>query len=217
MVRWSFPRVGVRFGPDNLVDPLTVIPSQVLNRIATPEMTLAHYVFPESFKTPVQAERPRRRRVPIQGPTEFAVSLKAYVDKLPGTGPLCGHTEIQDEPEEGEIDSISTNFAMDIFSWVFRSGIEKIGFPSTTYFCEDHYFLTHLYSGGFLGVTDFSVWPVGNNREIESALFLGSEQDNHKQDNANYLQELDPGSNPGRRGGKPATNRLSYGTYMTRY
>jgi hypothetical protein len=28
---------------------------------------------------------------------------------------------------------------------------------------------------------------------------------------------LDPGLNPDRRGGKPATNRLSYGTALTKY
>jgi hypothetical protein len=45
MVRWSFLRAGFRLNPDNLLDPLTVIPSQVLNRIATLEMTLADYFF----------------------------------------------------------------------------------------------------------------------------------------------------------------------------
>jgi hypothetical protein len=39
MVKWSFLRPGFRFNSDNLLDPLTVIPSQVLNRIANPEMT----------------------------------------------------------------------------------------------------------------------------------------------------------------------------------
>jgi hypothetical protein len=33
-----------------------------------------------------------------------------------------------------------------------------------------------IYSGDFLGVTDFAVWPVGNNRKIDHALFSGSEQ-----------------------------------------
>jgi hypothetical protein len=35
---------------------------------------------------------------------EFAASLKAMIDKLISTYPVCGHTEIQDEPEEGETD-----------------------------------------------------------------------------------------------------------------
>jgi hypothetical protein len=35
-------------------------------------------------------------------------------------------------------------------------------------------------SDDFLGATDFSVWPVGNNRKINRALFSDSEQDNHK-------------------------------------
>jgi hypothetical protein len=56
MIRWSFLRAGFRLNPGNLLDPLTVIPSQVLNRIATPEMTVADFRFSESFETPVQAE-----------------------------------------------------------------------------------------------------------------------------------------------------------------
>jgi hypothetical protein len=66
-------------------------------------MTLADYIFPESFETPVQAERPRRRRAPIPGPAEFAVSLKVDINKLTGTSPLYGHIEIQDELEGGKL------------------------------------------------------------------------------------------------------------------
>jgi hypothetical protein len=76
MVRWSFLRAGFHLNPDNLLNSLTVIPRQVLNRITTPEMILVDYTLPESFETPVQAERARPRRAPIPGPTEFAVSLK---------------------------------------------------------------------------------------------------------------------------------------------
>jgi hypothetical protein len=67
-------------------------------------MSLADSIFPEGFQAPVQAERPRRRRAPILGLTQFAVILKAYLDKLTRTFPLCGHTEIQDELEDGETD-----------------------------------------------------------------------------------------------------------------
>jgi hypothetical protein len=49
--------------------------------------------------------------------------------------------------------------------------------------------LRKRYSGDFLGVTDFSVWPVGNNRKIDCALFwvLNKKIIN---DNIDYLQEL---------------------------
>jgi hypothetical protein len=30
MVKWSFLRAGFRLNPDNLMDPVTVIPSQIL-------------------------------------------------------------------------------------------------------------------------------------------------------------------------------------------
>jgi hypothetical protein len=56
MVGWSFLRAGFRLNPDNLLDPPKVTPSQVLNRIATPETTLADYIFSESFETPVTVE-----------------------------------------------------------------------------------------------------------------------------------------------------------------
>jgi hypothetical protein len=45
MVTRSFLPAGFRLNPGNPLDPLTVIPSQVLNRIANPEMTLADYTF----------------------------------------------------------------------------------------------------------------------------------------------------------------------------
>jgi hypothetical protein len=47
-------------------------------------------------------ERAGRRRAPIPGPTEFAISLKAYVDKVAVTCLLRGHREVQGDREEGE-------------------------------------------------------------------------------------------------------------------
>jgi hypothetical protein len=42
---------------------------------------------------------------PIPRPTEFAVNLKAYVDKVAGTCPLFGHIEIEKE-ESDEITNL---------------------------------------------------------------------------------------------------------------
>jgi hypothetical protein len=79
------------------MDSLTVVPSEVLDRICIPEMALENYVFPEPTEAAVPLDR-----APIPKPTEFAGSLKAYVDKLTRTCPLCGHSEGQKEEKEAE-------------------------------------------------------------------------------------------------------------------
>jgi hypothetical protein len=93
-------------------------------------MTLAHYIFPESFGTSFQAELPRRRRAPNPGAREFAVSLQAYIDKLNDRFFVWSHRDLR-WTRRGKTGSINKNFDMDIFPWVFRSGIERISFPST--------------------------------------------------------------------------------------
>jgi hypothetical protein len=50
----------------------------------------------------IAAERPALRRAPIPEPTEFAISLKAYVDKVAASCPLYGHREVLGDREEGE-------------------------------------------------------------------------------------------------------------------
>jgi hypothetical protein len=62
MARWSFIRVGFRVNPKNLLDSLTVVPSEVLGRIRMPKMSLENYVFPEPTEAAVPPDRARRRR-----------------------------------------------------------------------------------------------------------------------------------------------------------
>jgi hypothetical protein len=100
MVRWSFVRAGFRLNPKNLLAPLTVTPVDVLARIAMPEVGLENYVFGAPPEVPLPAGRAGPRHAPIPRSTEFAVNLKAYVDKVAGICPLCGHTEIEEEEEE---------------------------------------------------------------------------------------------------------------------
>jgi hypothetical protein len=100
MVRWSLIRAGSRFNPKNLLAPLTVTPANALDRIAMPEVGFEHYIFGAPPEVPLPAGRARHRRGPIPRPTEFAVHLKAYVGKMAGICPLCGHTEIEEEEEE---------------------------------------------------------------------------------------------------------------------
>jgi hypothetical protein len=67
-----------------------------------PELSLEEFVFSASDEAVMAAETPARRRAPIPGPTEFEISLKAYVDKIAATCPSSGHREVQGDREEGE-------------------------------------------------------------------------------------------------------------------
>jgi hypothetical protein len=100
MVRWSFVRAGFRLNPENLYAPLTMTPADVLARIAKPEVGLEDDIFGAPPEVLLPAARAGHRRAPIPRPTEFAVNMKAYVDKVAGTCPLCGRTEIEEEEEE---------------------------------------------------------------------------------------------------------------------
>jgi hypothetical protein len=93
MVRWSFVRAGFRFNPK----PLTVTPADMLAQIVMLEIGLEDYVFDAPPEVPLPAGRARHRCAPIPRPTAFAVNLKAHVDKVAGTCPLCGQTEIEKE------------------------------------------------------------------------------------------------------------------------
>jgi hypothetical protein len=104
MVRWSFVRTGCRVNLKDLLARLTVIPSTVLDRIRLPEIRLEEYVFLEPTEAVQAAARAARQRLPIRRPSEFAVSLKACVDKVSGTCPLRGYTEKQDEEEDQQTD-----------------------------------------------------------------------------------------------------------------
>jgi hypothetical protein len=57
-----------------------------------------------SFAAPNEAvraaERPAHRRAPIPGSTEFVIRLKACIDKIAATRPLCGHMDVQEDREQ---------------------------------------------------------------------------------------------------------------------
>jgi hypothetical protein len=103
MVRWSFERAGLRLNSDNLLSPLTVDPTPVLDRLDVPELP-----FDDSFvyldqldpqRLQLTAQRPRQR---IPGPAQFAINLMAYVDGTVGKCPLCGHEEGEQSSDEKE-------------------------------------------------------------------------------------------------------------------
>jgi hypothetical protein len=100
MVRWSFCRAGFSLNPENLLAPVRVRPDEVLGRIALPEITLEELTSLEPNGTAASARPPVRRRARIPGPVEFAVNLKAYVDKVGGVCPLCGHKDQVEATED---------------------------------------------------------------------------------------------------------------------
>jgi hypothetical protein len=106
MARGSFIRAGFHLDQDNIFAPLRVTADEVLNRIAIPEMGLDELVFPHAGEDSraTGAEICRRARIP--GPTDFAISLRAYVNEVTGTCPVCGHTKVEDESEEEQNDEI---------------------------------------------------------------------------------------------------------------
>jgi hypothetical protein len=62
-------------------------------------------MYPETIDLPTRPGIPTRRRAPVPGPTSFAVSLAACIEKVTGTCPLCGHdddAEVKDD-EENEV------------------------------------------------------------------------------------------------------------------
>jgi hypothetical protein len=107
MIWWSFVRTGFFLKPENLLGPVGVNRTRVLERIEVPELPVDEaFMYPEIINLPTRPGIPTRRRGPVPGPTSFAVSLAAYIEKVPGTCPLCGHdndTELSDD-EEDEID-----------------------------------------------------------------------------------------------------------------
>jgi hypothetical protein len=98
----EFPSGWISPQSKKLLDPLTVTQIKVLDRIVMPRLLLEEFVFSAPDEASRATENPARRRAPIPGPTEFAVNLKAYVEKIAASCPLCGHREVQRDREEGE-------------------------------------------------------------------------------------------------------------------
>jgi hypothetical protein len=59
----------------------------------------------ERIDLPNPPGTPIRRGVPVPGPTALAISVAAYIEKVTGTCPLCGHdedAEVSDDEEESD-------------------------------------------------------------------------------------------------------------------
>jgi hypothetical protein len=102
MVRWGFVGAWFHLNPGNLSAPVTLRPEIVTERISLPEISLQEYVEPETLRPPLRTDRAARKRFQIPAPHESAVSLQAYIKRVGGIGPLCGHSEEEDSLEEEE-------------------------------------------------------------------------------------------------------------------
>jgi hypothetical protein len=103
MVRWSFERAGFRLNYDNLLSPLTVDPTPVLDRLDVPELSLDDaFVYPDQLDLQRLQLTARRWRQRILGPVQFAINLMAYVDATVGKCLLYGHEEGEQSSDEEE-------------------------------------------------------------------------------------------------------------------
>jgi hypothetical protein len=100
-------RTGFFLKLENLLGTVGVNGTRVLERIEVPELPVDEaFTYPETIDLPTPPGIPTPRRAPVPGPTSFAVSFAAYIEKVTGTCPLCGHdddAEVSDN-EEDEID-----------------------------------------------------------------------------------------------------------------
>jgi hypothetical protein len=83
---------------------LTVTPTGILDRIVLSELFLDVFAFSDVDEVARTVGRSGRPGVPIPGPTEFAISLKTYVDKVTGASPPCGHVDVKKEFGKEESD-----------------------------------------------------------------------------------------------------------------
>jgi hypothetical protein len=88
---------------DNLLSPLTVDPTPVLDRFDVPEL-----LFDDAFVYLDQLDPQRlqltaqRRRQRIPGLAQFTINLMAYVDATVRKCSLCGHEEGEQSSGEEE-------------------------------------------------------------------------------------------------------------------
>jgi hypothetical protein len=94
-----------RFSPQskNRLASLTVRRTETGEQIAVLELSMEQFAFNAPDKALRAAARPARRRAPIPGPTEFAISFKQCIEKVAAACPLCGHTEVQEDREKDKI------------------------------------------------------------------------------------------------------------------
>jgi hypothetical protein len=114
MIRWNFVRTGFFLKPKNLLGPVGVNGTRVLERIKVPELPVDEsFMYPETIDLATRPGIPTRRRAPVPGPTSLVASLATYTEKVTRSCPLCGHDD-DAEVSNGEEDEIDSTFAVTI-------------------------------------------------------------------------------------------------------
>jgi hypothetical protein len=144
MVRWSFSRAGFRLNSDNLLARLSVNRTEDLTGVSVPEMSLEQLVSQEPVEAPASNRTPVLQRSRILVPIEFAVSLKAYIDKTSSACPLCGHRDHEESSkDEKRQKSKFCDFDQSCFTR-FRIYFQYLVFHSTSIFSDIFNLRAHL-------------------------------------------------------------------------
>jgi hypothetical protein len=85
LVSRCFLRAGFRLTPKYLLASLIGRPAEIREQIAGPKLSMEEFAFPAPDGAVRAAAGPEFRGAPISAPTEFAISLKACIDKVATT------------------------------------------------------------------------------------------------------------------------------------
>jgi hypothetical protein len=102
MVPWSFNHARFPLNSDNLLASLTINHTEILARINVPEMSLEQLIFQELTETSASDGRPVPWRARIPALIEFAVSSKAYINKMSGDCPLSAHRDHKESSKDAQ-------------------------------------------------------------------------------------------------------------------
>jgi hypothetical protein len=110
MVAWSFERAGFLLDLENIRNPVQIAPSRVLDRIGVSDFEIDDsFIYPDHMGKKAEAKGAARKCTPTPKPSEFAMSVAAYIQIVIGTCPLCDHEEEEQVSNEEESDSNSTD------------------------------------------------------------------------------------------------------------
>jgi hypothetical protein len=122
MVRWSFERVGFLLDLENIRNTVQIVPSRVLDRIGLPDSEIDDsFTYPGHMRKDAEAMDAARKCTPTPKPSEFAISLAAYIQTKTVTCPLCGYEEEDQVSNEKESDSNETDLIHITFRLAFMT------------------------------------------------------------------------------------------------
>jgi hypothetical protein len=106
MIRWSFERGRFLLDLDDIRNLVQIDPSRVLARIALPDSEFDEsFIYPAEMRKDAERMNAARKRAPTPKPSDFAISVAAYIQAAAGTCPLCGHEEEEELSNEEESDA----------------------------------------------------------------------------------------------------------------